>query len=168
MRKLNIGMIVLVLCMVATVPKDAMAEEDALPVMQAVNFDAKDTEGNAVSIQDYAGKNVLLLFFTTWCEVCQQELPELSDHYESLQSDGIEVLAVNMATSERKETDIEAFADELNMPVVIDHDGRIAKSYGVQGIPTTYAIDEQQEIIKPFYGPLNKEEVLQAFAGQDE
>ena len=131
--------------------------------MKAVHFDAEDVDGNAISLRDYEGKNMLLVFFTTWCEVCQQELPMLSDNYDFLQDKGIEVLAVNMATSERKDIDLEPFAEELQMPIVIDRDGRIAKSYGVQGIPTTYAIDEQQEIVKPFYGPLNKQDVLQAF-----
>ncbi|QDI90887.1 TlpA family protein disulfide reductase [Salicibibacter halophilus] len=165
MRKCMIAMFLLVAGLMVSVFEEANAEEreDAVPVMQAVPFDGEDVDGNPVTLQDYEGTNMLLIFFTTWCEVCQQELPMLSDNYEALQEKGIEVLAVNMAASERKETDIEAFAKGLQMPVVVDRDGRIAKSYGVQGIPTTYAIDEQQQIIKPFYGPLNREQVLQAF-----
>ncbi|QQK76938.1 TlpA family protein disulfide reductase [Salicibibacter cibarius] len=165
MRKLFIALFLLVVGLNVSVSDEASAEgwEDAVPVMKAVPFDAEDLDGNAVALQDYEGKNMLLVFFTTWCEVCQQELPMLSDNYVFLQDKGIEVLAVNMATAERNETDVGAFAEELQMPVVIDRDGRIAKSYGVQGIPTTYAIDEQQEIVKPFYGPLNKQDVLKAF-----
>ncbi|AXF55676.1 peroxiredoxin family protein [Salicibibacter kimchii] len=165
MRKLFIAMFLLVAGLIVSVFDDANAEgrEDSVPVMQAAHFEAEDLDGNAISLRDYEGKNILLIFFTTWCEVCQQELPMLSDHYESLQDKGIEVLAVNMATSERKDTDIEPFHQGLQMPIVIDREGRIAKSYGVQGIPTTYAIDEQHQIVKPFYGPLDKSQVLKAF-----
>ncbi|QQK80803.1 TlpA family protein disulfide reductase [Salicibibacter cibi] len=165
MQKCIIAMFLLVAGLAVSVSGDASAEgwEDAVPVMKAVPFDAENLDGDSVSLRDYEGDNMLLVFFTTWCEVCQQELPMLSENYDFLKDKGIEVLAVNMATAERKDTDIKAFASGLQIPVVIDRDGRIAKSYGVQGIPTTYAIDEQQEIVKPFFGPLNKQEVLKAF-----
>ncbi|MBB6448471.1 peroxiredoxin [Geomicrobium halophilum] len=170
MQRYLISVILLFLCTVMNMPSESLAEtkgwEDTIPVSQAVNFDAEDLEGNAISLQDYAGENILLVFFTTWCEVCQQELPMLSENYHSLQSEGIEVLAINMTASERNETDIQPFAEELEMPVVIDRDGRISKSYGVKGIPTTYAVDKEQQIIQTFFGPLNKNEVLQAFEGE--
>ena len=41
-------------------------------------FNIKDTDGSEFRLEDHHGKVVVLYFFlTTWCPVCQNEMPHL-------------------------------------------------------------------------------------------
>ena len=43
----------------------------------APNFSLKDLTGKTVNFKAYKGRNVLLVFTTTWCPYCKREIPEL-------------------------------------------------------------------------------------------
>jgi cytochrome c biogenesis protein CcmG/thiol:disulfide interchange protein DsbE len=52
------------------------------------------------------------------------------------------------------------FIDELGNPyarILIDKDGTLGVEFGAYGVPETFLIDRNKDIIKKFVGPINQE-----------
>lgn len=88
----------------------------------------------------YAGKPVVLRFWADWCKFCEPEM-KLIDTVRQRHA-GLEVLAVNAG---QDKATIAAFMQKLGVgyPAALDESSKIARSYGVVGLPTTYFIDGQ-------------------------
>jgi len=102
----------------------------------AVDFKLNDAKGNPVSSQDYIGKeSLLLVFWTTWCPFCSQELQKLNQSYPELKKYGIEVLAVNIGEPVYR---VENFLQRNNFSfkVLFDKDTVVARKFNVLGVPT--------------------------------
>lgn len=80
---------------------------------QAPDFELKTLDGQTASLSDYQGKKVLVNFWATWCKPCRTEMPDL-DAIRS-EYDQVEVLAVNLTTTEKSVDHVAAFADELKL-----------------------------------------------------
>ncbi len=107
---------------------------------EAPDFSLKDINGNTVNLKDFQGKPVLLNFWATWCEPCKEELPSMQRLYETLSSQGIEVVAISI---DRKNLDrVKKYVDEykLTFPILLDPDQKVRKHYYIMGLPTTYLI----------------------------
>lgn len=111
-----------------------------------------DENGKPQSLQQYAGKTVVLNFWATWCEPCREEMPELSALHDANKDKNLVVLGVAVddvaAISEFvKETKVSypLFAAEMQgmeiasnlgndksvlpFTVIIKADGSVAKTY---------------------------------------
>ncbi|TCR89834.1 TlpA disulfide reductase family protein [Rhizobium sp. BK376] len=66
--------------------------------LQNVSF--KGPEGKPLSVQDFAGKTVLLNLWATWCIPCREEMPALNALQKEMGSDKFEVVAVNIDTGD--------------------------------------------------------------------
>jgi len=53
-----------------------------------------DEKGQPQSLKNYAGKIVVLNFWATWCEPCREEMPELSNLYNTYQNRNLVVLGI--------------------------------------------------------------------------
>ncbi|QLI78140.1 TlpA family protein disulfide reductase [Bacillus pumilus] len=127
---------------------------------QAPNFELKTLDGQTASLSDYQGKKVLVNFWATWCKPCRTEMPDL-DAIRS-EYDQVEVLAVNLTTTEKSEDHVAAFADELKLsfPILLDQKG-IQARYQVLSYPTTYILDEKGRIMSVKHQMLTKKEIEQ-------
>ena len=58
-----------------------------------MSFRLKDINQKTVSLDDYLGKNVVLVdFWATWCKPCKRELPALQELYEEYKDQGLVVV----------------------------------------------------------------------------
>ena len=98
-------------------------------------------DGRRVSLDDYRGKPVLVHFWATWCSICRFE----QDSIESIAEDYV-VIAVASQSGSRDE--VEAYAKEngLNIPVLVDEEGKFGDLYGVRAFPSSYVIDTAGQI----------------------
>ena len=113
------------------------------------DFEVKDLADKPLSIANYKGKVVLLDFWATWCPPCRAELPNVIKTYEAHHKDGFEIIGISLDQDREKLT---AFIKEKNMtwPQYFDGKGsqnKLAVKYGVLGIPATYLLDGQGNII---------------------
>lgn len=114
----------------------------------ASNFSLMSLSGKTVALDDYKGKNeVILIFWTTWCPFCRDQLTELNGNYEMISAKGIEILAINVGESIEK---VEKFVKsrELKYKVLIDAAGSAAGAYSVMGVPTYVIIDKKGQILE--------------------
>jgi len=112
-------------------------------------FTAKDTNGNTVSLSDYAGKTVILYFYPKDdTPGCTKQACGFRDNYADYQSKNIVVLGV----SADDEAAHQAFTQKYNLPfpLLADVDRSIIKAYDVDNgnyaKRVTYIIDENGTI----------------------
>ncbi|MDB5617151.1 TlpA disulfide reductase family protein [Tardiphaga sp.] len=102
------------------------------------DFSLQDLTGRDVALRDFAGRTVLVHFFATWCEPCREELPALTRLLE--RSPGVAVLAISVAENGQR---VGRFFQQtpVGFPVLLDVERKVAKSWGVTALPTTYVLD---------------------------
>jgi len=112
-----------------------------------INFSLFDLEGSMITLSEFREENpAILLFWTTWCPFCIQELDYLTGIYGSLSSDNIRVLAINIQESESK---VSRFLQRKPLPfkVVLDSEASAAYSHRLIGVPTYVLIDKKGNIV---------------------
>ena len=115
----------------------------------APSFNVKDTDGNTVSLSDFAGKTVVLYFYPKDdTPGCTKEAQSFRDNYAEYQGKDMVVLGVSMDD----EASHKAFTEKYGLPfqLLADTDGAITKAYDVEGggYPkrVTYVIDGEGKI----------------------
>lgn len=107
-------------------------------------------DGRSLRLSDLQGKPVVINFWATWCGPCRMEMPEL---VKAAQDEDVVVLAVDV---QEARPPVEEFAAEfaMNMPVVLDTEGKLRNLYRVPGLPTTYFVGQDGAIASLVVGPL--------------
>jgi len=125
----------------------------------APDFILESLDGEKRKLSDYRGKKVMLNLWATWCPPCREEMPDMQAFYEQYQSDDMEILAVNLTSSEKSMENIESFVHKngLSFPVLLDPDDHVSSRYDVFQIPTTYILNADGEIEQKIVGPMNLE-----------
>lgn len=116
-------------------------------IQTGVDFSLKDLDGNKITLSHFRNKKPVLLFFwTSWCFFCRGELNNLNRIYPQLQSEDIEVLAINIQESKAK---VERFLrrSPVAFKVLLDSDAEVAYSYALIGVPTFVLVNKRGEIV---------------------
>ena len=151
------------------IPDFALAGEleSATVGEKAANFTLKTVDGKSMNLADFHGKVVVVNFWTTWCEYCQEEMEDLVKFSKDTKSSNVELLGVNVTTSERSEQGVIQFVNSLDLPfpIGLDVQGEVSRMYKIIGIPTTYIIDREgivrQKILGPVTGDMLKHAISQ-------
>ncbi len=111
----------------------------------APDFTLKDLKGQEVSLGSLRDRPVLLVFGTTWCPYCREEIPRIKEIYRQGSGKKLEVLNIYINEEQPK---VAAFAarHDLPYPVLLDRDGRVADRYQVRGVPMLVLLDRQGKI----------------------
>lgn len=124
---------------------------------EAPLFEGKDQNGEAIKLEDYRGKKVVLYFYPKDnTKGCTAQACNLRDNYEALQEAGYQIIGVSKDNEKSHQKFIDKF--ELPFPLVADVDTTINQQYGVwkeksmygktyMGTQrTTFIIDEEGKI----------------------
>lgn len=128
---------------------------------RAPDFKLTTLQGEQVRLSDYQGQPVMLNFWATWCGPCRFEMPNMEKLY---QEHDVEVLAVNLTTTERSTSDVEYFVESfnLNFDILLDKEDEVSDLYKTLAIPTTYMIDSQGIIQNKAFSAVNYEQMIHA------
>jgi peroxiredoxin (alkyl hydroperoxide reductase subunit C) len=99
---------------------------------EAPDFTLKDQNGQPVTLSDYRGKNVLLVFFPlAFTGICQGELDEVRDNLARYENDTTATLAISVGPGPSHK--IWATQSGFTFPVLSDFwpHGEVSKAYGV-------------------------------------
>jgi len=110
-----------------------------------------------VSLEDYAGKAVVINFWATWCGPCREEMPLLQKEWEKFQNENIEFIGIDVMDDKNLAA---ALIKEMGITYTNLHDasGKTSNEYGVIALPATFFINKEGFIAIKNYGPfLGKE-----------
>jgi len=135
----------------------------------APDFELVTTGGKHIKLSELRGKKTIVNMWATWCPPCKAEVPDLERFYEEHHNEGLEIVAVDLTTSEKRSGDVEKFIKEYNItyPVVLDELGEVAKQYQVTSIPVTYVVNSQGVIQQKHVGALSYQDLAAIFAKLD-
>jgi peroxiredoxin len=119
----------------------AIAVDSAAP-----DFRLKNLNGQEVSLGGLRERPVLLVFGTTWCPYCREEIPRIKEIYRQGAGKKLEVLNIYINETETKVADFAA-RHALPYPVLLDRDGKVAERYQVRGVPMLVLLDRQGKIV---------------------
>ena len=123
--------------------------------MPAPDFTFPGLDGKMVSLSDYKGKVVLLNIWATWCPPCVEEMPSMEKLYQKFKGQNFEILAVSIDEPGLKVVAPFMKKSNLTFPALIDSEGAIKAVYGITGIPESFIIDKQGNLIKKIIGPVD-------------
>jgi thiol-disulfide isomerase/thioredoxin len=103
-----------------------------------------------VSINDFKGHYTLVNFFASWCPPCKAELPLFEQAYQKFSPYGFRILAVSM--DDNQNALMNFLKDKHFTFDVAIHSPGLGSKFNVTGLPTSYLIDPNGNIIKVIYG----------------
>lgn len=119
----------------------------------APGFKAMDIDGMPVSLEDYQGRPVWLLFQASWCSICRAELPDV----EAV-ADRIDVVSVYLKEDRAL---VEDYSQRLGLSIrsVPDPIGEISLRYLTTSVPTHFFIDADGNVASVLKGAISPTEI---------
>ena len=120
-------------------------------------FIAKDFNSNTyVNSKKIFEEDIFYIIniWASWCVPCRTEHPLLM---ELSKNQSIKLIGLNYRDNQ---INAKNFIDKFGNPyskILIDSDGSLSVELGAYGVPETFIISKDKEIIKRFIGPINQE-----------
>ncbi len=117
-----------------------------------IPFTLQDLDGQAVSLEDYRGREaVLLAFWSFFCGPCREEIPLLDTLEKKYSDKGFEMLAVNLdgpklEKAVRKYVSSNEFTFRVVWEEIEGVSYRTADAYGVAGTPSLVLIGKDGKV----------------------
>ncbi len=136
--------------LINAVPSYAVEADDFAPIVDLPQL-VDNKPGDKTNLLAHKGKLIYLDFWASWCGPCRQSFPFLQEIRNKYADQGFEVVAVNVDTELAPALRfLKQFP--VNYPILLDHDAEKALSYGVQGLPTAYLINQRGQIVYKHLG----------------
>lgn len=122
----------------------------ALPAIEGV-------ERPGLESADLSGQGVVMVnIFASWCLPCKAEHPLLTKLAEH---EGVTLMGINY---QDKAVDAAKWLDELGNPysrIGADSNGRVGIDWGITGVPETFILNTNGEVVYRHVGPLHPPEI---------
>jgi thiol-disulfide isomerase/thioredoxin len=121
------------------------------PKTEPPTFSLTRLSGERIRLSHFRNNWLLLNFWATWCMPCREEMPSLNRLNERY-SESVKILGVNIG---EKKTKVSVFSNkyDINFPLFLDHNGRIASFFGTKFLPETWFIGPKGKIMGVAKGP---------------
>ena len=110
---------------------------------EAPAFSLKGLDGKTVSLSDFKGKPVLLVFWATWCPTCREGI-NLLEKCCIGKRDQFTILLLTIDGERQKRVERIIQEDHITLPVLLIVKEKTLDHYGVRGwIPLIFFIDKE-------------------------
>ena len=112
-----------------------------VPSGQAPEIKGWLIEGKAFEGLRQHEKPVLVHFWATWCKVCKLEQGSINNIAQDYN-------VITLASQSGSFSQVQEFQKKngLNFPIIVDQNGLLAKEWGVVGFPSSFIVDENNDI----------------------
>lgn len=109
------------------------------------------------SVEQYAGKVVVLDFWASWCVPCRRSFPWLNTMQEKYAAEGLAIVGVNL---DMERADAERFLEEYpaRFTILYDENQELARRYEVVAMPSSYVIGRDGKVVARHMGFKVKEQ----------
>ena len=112
--------------------------------------------GEAIKLYQDKNNFTIINFWATDCPGCIKEMPGLTNVYNQLKGQGLQIIAVSMSYDPPNQVLNFTQKNKIPFPVVLDVDGQIARSFeDIRLTPTSILIDKNGKIIDKVIGELD-------------
>ena len=110
------------------------------------------SDGTSSDLANQTDKLIVLNFWATWCGPCRAEMADLQAIQVDYE-DKVHIIGINAGETL---ADVESWVHDLGLTfdIALDNDGLISEIYRVRGLPTTYVISPDKQIVAIYYGPV--------------
>lgn len=98
-----------------------------------------------ITLSDYHGRPVILVFWATWCPYCKKLLPGIAELNDKYESKGLKVIAVNIKEDWKPRVYWRNFGYKFD--AVLNGD-EVAERYGIMGTPGIVFIAPSGKVLK--------------------
>jgi peroxiredoxin len=113
---------------------------------RAPDFHLPDLKGHSVSLEDYHGRHVFLVFSDPHCGPCDDLGPHLARLHQEHRNNGMAIILVGRGSKEENRSKAEQFGYQF--PVVLQDKWKLSKEYGIFATPVAFLISENGVIAK--------------------
>jgi len=129
-------------------------------------FALTDLQGKTVPLSSFRGHLIVLNFWATWCQPCQEEIPQLI----SLQKQSGSALTIVGVDRMEPANEVATYVKKagIDYPVLLDTGGHVSAIYGVTGQPESFWISPSGTLLLHVPGPMtpaDMQRLFSAFAG---
>ena len=106
---------------------------------------------DSLDLTQFQGKVVVVDFWASWCAPCRRSFPWWNTMHAKYADEGLVIIGVNL---DNEPDSALAFLEEYpaEFRIYYDKDKELARSYGVQAMPSTYIIGRNGEIHARHFG----------------
>jgi peroxiredoxin len=116
------------------------------PGTPAPSFQLPDLHGSTVSLEEYRGRRVLLVFSDPHCGPCDELAPQLARLHREHRDNNLAIIMVGRGDAEENQNKAERHGVEF--PVVLQEQWKLSKEYGIFATPVAFLIGEDGLIKK--------------------
>jgi len=124
-------------------------------------FNQMAMSGESASLAGLRGKAVVVNFWASYCVPCQQEAPMLERVWNDYRDRGVIFLGINTEDPLKEALDY-LVEYKVTYPNAPDQGGRMEKAYRITGIPETFVISTQGEIVRHLLSVPNERDLRNA------
>ncbi len=130
--------------------------EDTSPGLERVVSEA--TADGSVSLEELRGTPVVVNFWASWCDPCRDEAKALEDSWRSAREREVLFVGLNM---QDLTPDARAFMSEFGTTYlnVRDESNGVALDWGVTGLPETFFVGADGEVVAHVIGAISAEQL---------
>lgn len=163
-KVLGAGLLVvvpLVAVLASGIGNDPKGVSNALEGTPAPDFTLQTMDGEPVTLASLSGKTVVLNFWSTWCQPCKIEHPHLQQAATVYGAQGVVFLGVLYNDEVAKARPFLKRNGSV-FPTLVDPGQRVAIDFGVAGVPETFIITADGQIVQKFSGPVSYQVLSQS------
>ena len=152
-------MVVLVAVLVAAYWPSSESSSTVASDTSAEAWDLPALEGDGrVALADFSGKPTVVAFYASWCEVCEEDVPQLLALSDQI-GDRVNFVAINSQDNGRGMSDAEKWGIAGKWPIAEDIGGTNGSglslgTFGMRGMPLNLIYDETGSLVYTHPGGL--------------
>jgi len=160
-----IGLGVLICVVVGVVVAEVLTADDGARSRPAPELPREVLVGPRTDLASLHGKPAFVNFWASWCDPCKEEAPELK-RFDREIGDRAALVGVDWGDAADNARDFIAKSG-WTYPILRDPSQKVGTAYGLNGLPTTFVLDSDGDIVQALQGPQTAGSLRRALASVD-